>query len=73
MNASWYVRPFICLDGAHMKTEKVLCLFIVTILDANEDLMPLMCGLAKPESLESCVTLAGGRLRLITIYCDVEK
>jgi hypothetical protein len=53
INAFWSSRRFICLDGAHMKSEKELILLIITTLDANENTLPLMWGFATSESTES--------------------
>jgi len=53
IHAFWQCRRFVCLDGAHMKSEKGLILLIATTLDANEEILPLMWGFTRNESKES--------------------
>ena len=53
VNAFWHSRQFVCVDGTHMKSDKSLVLLILTTLDANEEILPLMWGFARNESKES--------------------
>ena len=53
INAFWYSRQFICVDGTHMKSGKSLFLLILTTLDANKGILPLMWGFARNELKES--------------------
>jgi hypothetical protein len=46
-------RPFICLDGTHMKSETGLVLLIISTFDANENILPLMFGFYENESKDS--------------------
>jgi hypothetical protein len=52
IHAFWHSRQFICVDGAYMKSDKNLVLLILTTLDANEEILPLMWGFARNESKE---------------------
>ena len=74
INAFWHNRRLICLDGAHMKAETDLVLLIVTTLDANENTLPLMWGVAKEESLKSWTNfLYGFREFFMDGIADDEK
>ena len=53
IHAFWHSRQFICVDGAHMKSDMNLVLLVLTTLDANEEVLPLMWGFARNESKES--------------------
>ncbi|KAK7177624.1 hypothetical protein PSPO01_16325 [Paraphaeosphaeria sporulosa] len=53
IHAFWHCRQFICVDGAHMKSDKSLVLLVLTTLDNNEEILPLMWGFARNESKES--------------------
>lgn len=69
--AFWHSRRFLCLDGAHMKSESELVLLIITTLDANENTLPLMWGYAKSESIESWTNfLYGFREYFLEINAD---
>jgi hypothetical protein len=74
IKAFWHSRRFICLDGAHMKSERDLVLLIVTTLDANENTLPLMWGFAHSESKESWTNfLYGFREYFLDSITDSEK
>jgi hypothetical protein len=60
IHAFWHSRRFICVDGAHMKSDKNLVLLILTTLDANEEILPLMWGFARSESKESWLDFLHG-------------
>jgi hypothetical protein len=46
-------RPFLCLDGTHMKSEDGMVLLIATTLGANEEILPIMYGYAMSESKQT--------------------
>ena len=48
-----HCRRFLCFDGAHLKSNNSLVLLVATTLDSNEEILPLMWGLAKSESSDS--------------------
>ena len=75
VTAFWNSRRFICLDGAHMKDERELILLILTTLDSNENVLPLIWGYAKSESLDSWIHFLTGFKEhfLDTITDDVRR
>jgi hypothetical protein len=60
IHAFWHSRRFICVDGAHMKSDNNLVLLIITMLDSNEEILPLMWGFARNESKESWLDFLHG-------------
>lgn len=60
INAFWHSRRFICADGAHMKSDNNLVLLVITTLDSNEEILPLMWGFARSESKESWLNFLRG-------------